>query len=129
MDPVADRLTQPFGSALNAQRALVRAARELAHALAHDFEDADLLRLGATCMQIATDSVVQARDLREVIRSWKECALGERQIRLVTYRALKAGCIDNETYDEMFRLATLAAHIRENERQRVRRKIQNLDIV
>jgi hypothetical protein len=80
-------------------------------------------------MQIGAQQALQARDPRAAMRSWRECYLGERQIRLLTYRALRDGCIDNKTYDVMFRLASRAARIREDERQRLRRKTLYLNLI
>jgi hypothetical protein len=123
------RLTQPYGDVFKTQQALIYAARELSRVLSGVHPEADVLQLGATCMQIAIENMLKTKDQREVIRCWRECALGEKQIRLVTYRALRDGCINTNTYDEMFRLASIAARIREHERQSQRRRMQYLDVV
>jgi hypothetical protein len=122
-------LTRPLGDCFKAHQALSQAAMELSRRLQHVYTDADLLRLGATCIQIGAQQALQARHPQLKLRSWRECLLGERQIRLVTYRALRDGCIDKNTYDVMFRLASLAARIREDERQRLRRKMQYLNLI
>jgi hypothetical protein len=122
-------LTRPLGDCFKAQQALSHAAMELSRRLQHVYADADLLRLGATCVLIGAQQALQARHAQAKMRSWRECLLGERQIRLVTYRALRERCIDNDTYDAMFRLASLAARIREDERQRLRRKMQYLNLI
>lgn len=122
-------VTRPMGDCFKAQQALSNAASELARRLQNVHPEADLLRLGAMCMQIGAQQALQAHDPRVAMRSWRECYLGERQIRLITYRALRDGSIDNRIYDVMFRLASRAARIREDERQRLRRKMQYLNIV
>lgn len=122
-------MTQPFGDCFKAQRTLVNAANELSRQLAGVHAEADLLRLGATCVQLGAERALQARDARIAIRSWHECSLGEKQIRIATYRALRDGCLETEIYDEMFRLCSWAARVREFERQRLRRRLQYLDIV
>ena len=122
-------LTRPIGDVFKAQRALIHVARQLSRALTGVHPEADVLHLGASCMQIAIENTLKTKDPREVMRNWRECGLGEKQIRLITYRALRDGCIDNQTYDAVFRLASQAARIREDERQRQRRKMQYLDIV
>jgi hypothetical protein len=122
-------LTRPLGDCFKAQQALVNAANELARRLQGVHPEADLLRLGAMCIRLGAERALQAREPQVAIRSWRECYLGEKQIRLITYRALRDRCIDIRTYDAMFRLAALAARIREDERQRLRRKMQYLNIV
>ena len=123
------RLAEPYGEFFKSQQALIHAARELSRALSGVHPEADVLRLGATCMQIAIENLLKTKDAHEMMRCWRECALGEKQIRLVTYRALRDGCISTKTYDEMFGLASLAARIREYERQSQRRRMQYLDII
>ena len=121
--------THALGPCYRLHRRLADAAAVLSRRLAGLFDDADLLHLGASCMRIAADRALQSQDARETLRSWRECALAERQIRLGTYRALKAGCIENDAYDELFRLAEQSRRIREEERLRVRRQLLRLDIV
>lgn len=118
-----------LASCFAAHRKLSEAAAVLARRLATTHEDADLLRLGASCMHIAAQAALQSNDSRQTLRSWRECALAERQIRLATFSALRVGCIDNRTYDDIFRLAREAARIREDERQRLRRQLHHLGIV
>jgi hypothetical protein len=120
--PFADRC-------FHRHRKLALAALQLHRELALIHDDADLFRLGATCMRIASQNALQGRDPQEVLRSWRECALAERQIRLATYRALKAGWIDNRRYDEMFHLARMTTRVREDERQRIRRQILRMGLV
>ena len=122
-------LTRPLGDCFKTQQALVHAANELSRRLQNVHPEADLLRLGAMCIRLGAEQALQARDPQQAMRSWRECGLGERQIRVITYHALRDGCIDKKTYDRMFRLASLAARIREDERQRLRRKMQYLNIV
>jgi hypothetical protein len=122
-------LTRPLGDCFKTQQALIHAANELARRLHNVHPEADLLRLGAMCVKLGAEQALQARDPQLAMRGWRECGLGEKQIRLITYRALRDGCIGKSTYDAMFRLAALAARIREDERQRLRRKMQYLNIV
>jgi hypothetical protein len=117
------------GQCFQRHRALVDEVMRLHGELAIAYEDADLLRMGANCMRLAAHAALQSHDPRQTLRSWRECALAERQIRLATFRALRAGCIDNRRYDKVFRLAGAAARIREDERQRVRRQLLRLDLV
>ncbi len=92
-------------------------------------DDGHLLQLGAGCMRIAAHDALASHDPRSTLRSWRECTLAERQIRLATYRALRARLIDNATYDEIFGMAREAARIREHERQRLRRQLLTLAII
>jgi hypothetical protein len=117
------------GRCFHRHRNLALAALKLHRELALIHADADLFRMGATCMRIAAQNALQTRDLQQVLRSWRECALAERQIRLATFRALRAGCIDNRRYDELFGLARITARVREDERQRIRRQILQMDLV
>jgi hypothetical protein len=121
--------TRPLGDCFGVHRKLYEAAENLARQLYGRHADSDLLQLGATCMRIASHDALQASDPRRAIRSWRECLLAERQIRMATFRALRDGCIRVAEYDQMFMLAMLATRIREDERQRLRRKLQYLDLV
>jgi hypothetical protein len=121
--------THALGPCYRVHRKLADAAALLSRRLAGVHDDADLLQLGASCMRIAADHALQAMEARQALRSWRECALAERQIRLGTFRLLRDGCIDNAVYDDLFRLATQAARIREDERLRARRQLLRLDIV
>ena len=108
------------GACFHAHRPLIEAATVLARRLASTFVDADLFHLGSACMRIAAENALQTQDPKEALRSWRECTLAERQIRIATYRALRAGCIGKDVYDEMFRVAKTAARVREDERLRLR---------
>lgn len=121
--------THALGPCYRLHRKLADAAAVLSRRLAGLHEDADLLQLGASCMRIAADHALQSTDARHTLRSWRECALAERQIRLGVYRLLRDGCVENAVYDDLFRLAAQAARMREDERQRVRRQLLRLDIV
>src|SRR5262249_1023213 len=88
------QLTRPLGDCFKAQRALSSAASELARRLQSFHPEADLLRLGAMCVQLGAEQALQARDPRAAMRSWRECYLGEMQIRRMTYHALRDRCID-----------------------------------
>jgi hypothetical protein len=79
-------------------------------------------------MRIAAQDALASRDACRTLQRWRECSLAERQIRLATYRALRIGCIKTGTYDHMFRLASKAARVREDERQRLRRQLQRLEL-
>jgi hypothetical protein len=106
-----------------AHRKVFEAADLLARELTSTFADFDLFRLGACCMQIAAESALQANDPKEALRRWRECSLADRQIRIATYRALRARCIGSDVYDQMFRLARKAARFREEERLRLRSRL------
>ena len=121
--------TRALASCFAVQRRLFEAAATLSRELSTTTEHGYTLHLGASCMRIAADRALQSQDARETLWSWRECGLAERQIRLGTYRALKAGCIDNDAYDELFRLAEQLRRMREEERLRVRRQLMQLDIV
>lgn len=110
-------------------RRLADTATALARRLMTVHEDADLLVLGANCMRMAAHAALQTTDPRQALRSWRECALAERQIRIATYRALRDGCIENPEYDALFGLAAKVARTREDERQRIRRQLQRMDVV
>jgi hypothetical protein len=112
-----------------AHRRLFEAAVVLSRQLTGVHPDADLLQLGASCMRIAAHGALQANDPRQTLRSWREAALAERQIRLATFRALRDRCIETAVYDDIFRMATHAARIREDERQRLRRVLHQLSIM
>jgi hypothetical protein len=121
--------TRALAACFGLHRQLADAAVSLSRRLQSVHEDADLLRLGASCIHIAAQEALQASDPRQMLRSWRECALAEQQIRIATYRALRDGCIETRVYDDLFRLATKVARIREDERQRVRRQLHRLDLV
>lgn len=116
-----------LGDLFGLHRQLADAAIALARRIMHD--DVDLLLLGANCLRMSAQTALQTNDERQQLRSWRECTLAERQIRIATFRALRDGCIGNAEYDDLFRLAARAARGRENERQRLRRQLQRLDLV
>lgn len=118
-----------LGRCYQRHRELALAAQRLHRELASRHGDADLLRLGATCMSVAARNAIESHDDYRTLRSWRECALAERQIRMATFRALRAGCIDNRRYDRMFELATQTARVREDERQRLRRRLLLTNVV
>jgi hypothetical protein len=117
------------GSCYLRHRELIEAAATLYRKIATAHVDADLLRMGANCMSIASSAAMQSNDARQTLRNWRECALAERQIRIATYRALRDGCINKHRYDLMFDAATKAARVREDERQRLRRQLLRMDLV
>ncbi len=110
-------------------RELIEATEQLYRKIMTAHVDADLLRMGANCMHIASSAAMGSRDPRQTLQSWRECALAERQIRIATYRALRDGCINKHRYDLMFQVATRAARTREDERQRLRRQLLRMDLV
>jgi hypothetical protein len=114
------------GQCFAVHRKLFEAASSLARTLGGVYDDADLLSLGANCMRIAALAALAAHEPLDALRSWRECALAERQIRIATYRALRERCIDTDLYDHMFGLAAQASRIREDERQRLRRQLIRL---
>jgi hypothetical protein len=118
-----------LGDCFGAHRQLADVASSLARRLMPLHDDADLLMLGANCLRMAAHSALQSSDERQALRSWRECSLAERQIRLATFRALRDGCIDASEYDDLFRLAARVARVREDERQRLRRQLQRLDLL
>jgi hypothetical protein len=65
----------------------------------------------------------------EALRSWRECILADRQIKLAIYVGLRRGGLNNGTYDDLFRLSRTVSRIREEERQRLRRELCNKTIV
>ncbi len=112
-----------------AHRALWETGAKLSRRLSTATDDGYLLHLGASCMRIAAENALASREPRDTLKSWRECALAERQIRLATYGALRSGSIDNATYDEVFVLAREAARIREHERQRLRQRLLRLAVI
>ncbi len=91
--------------------------------------EADQLRLGASCIQIAAERALAAHSEREAILGWSECELGDRQIRGATYRALALGRIGNGEYDETFDAAIVAARIRRDELLRLRRRMRVMTVI
>ena len=83
----------------------------------------DLLRLGASCLRISAERALGSSDPYAAARAWNECALGEQQIRMATFRALKKGIITNFQYDQLFLAATAAVRAREREIGRLRERL------
>jgi hypothetical protein len=121
--------TQPLHHCFAVHRELTIIASELARRLGAGFDDSDLLRLGASCVDIAAQHALAARDEREAIRSWAQCELGDRQIRAATYRALASGRIDNPEYDRTFGAAIVATRVRRDELLRLRRRLRALAVI
>jgi hypothetical protein len=80
-------------------------------------------------LRIASQQAVGAPDERQAIRCWSQCALGERQIRSATYRAMRKQRIQTREYDFTFVLAHRAALAREEELLRLRRRLQLLSVI
>ncbi|MCU1276514.1 MAG: hypothetical protein JWM53_60 [bacterium] len=118
-----------LGACFAVHRALWEAAAALSRRLSTSTEDGYLLHLGASCMRIASESALQARNENEGLRAWRECILADRQIKLATYLALRRGTIDNGTFDDIFAMAREASRLREEERQRLRRQLNRQIIV
>ena len=112
-----------------AHRMLWQAAAALSRKLTTATEDGHLMHLGASCMRIAAEGALQAQSHTAALRSWRECLLAERQIKLATFWALRRGAVDNGIYDDLFALSRRAASLREEERQRLRRAIQEQTLV
>jgi hypothetical protein len=112
------------------QRRLVHTARELSRKLPLAAVDVtDLLRLGFTCVHFAGERAFATHNEQEQVLAWKECELGERQIRRATFQALKAGWIQNQDYDQLFQIANHAKRIRDRELSRLRRRLRQLSVV
>jgi hypothetical protein len=118
-----------LGRCYAAQRKLFDTAAVLSRELTNETEHGYTMYLGAGCMRIAAQAALAARDPQSMLRSWRECGLGERQVRLATYRALRSGAIDAKTYDFIFALAREASRHREHERQRLRRQLLSLALI
>jgi hypothetical protein len=88
--------------------------------------ESDLLRLGAGCVNVASQRALTANDPRPALRAWSECEPGERQIRAATYRLLMLGQIAAEQYDMIFHVATRARQARRDEQLRLRRELREL---
>jgi hypothetical protein len=115
---------------LAAQRHMARMALELMRRLPSRAEELkDLLRLGASCIQIASEHAFGARNEHEAIRAWNECELGVRQIRSSTYRALRRGFITSQVYDQVFRIAAWATRLREDETLCLRRRLRQHSLI
>lgn len=121
--------TRATGECFAAHRALWEAAAVLARRLTTSSDEGHLLHLGASCMRIASEQALQSRGAWEALRSWRECILADRQIKLAIYLALRRGAVNEGTYDQLFGLAGKVARIREDERQRLRRELCRNTIV
>jgi hypothetical protein len=117
------------GNCFAAHRILWEAAAALARRLSTSTDEGHLLHLGASCMRIASEQALQARTPCQALRSWRECILADRQMKLGIYRGLRRGTVDTGTYDDLFRLASQVALVREDERQRLRRELYQNTIV
>lgn len=116
--------TRPLHDCFAAHRTLSETAGALSRRLHGRDEDAsDLLRLGATCIRLAAESALAAGSEREAIYRWRQCGLGDTQIRAATYRALRRGFIDTATYDATLAASITATRIRTDELVRLRRRL------
>ena len=113
------------GECFGAHRQVWEAAAALARRLKTTTQEGSALQLGASCMRLASEQALAARNGVEALRSWRECLLADRQIRLGTYYGLKHRTIDVGSYDMLFGLANRATKMREEERQRIRRQLIN----
>jgi len=103
-------------------RGLVEEALRVSRGLTHTAAgDSELLRLAAGCVALGARRAIAARDPRDAIAGWNECRLGDRQIRLATYRALRSGLVDIRQYDRVLAAAISATRAREDELLRLRR--------
>jgi hypothetical protein len=121
--------TLPVAECYAAHRALITEARRLSRQLQRALPDeSDLLRFGATCVDLAAQQALAARDDRQAVRGWAECDIGDRQIRIATYRALAHQVITTAEYDDTFATSIRAANARRDEMLRLRRRLR-LDAV
>jgi hypothetical protein len=128
MPPV--NYAKPLSDCFAAQRRLFEAAHALARRVGRaSEEDADLLRMGGSCVRIAAERAIASRVERDAIAAWRECELGERQIRLATYRAMRRGCIGTTDYDALFVIAARASWSRRDEIDRLRMRVQALSLI
>jgi hypothetical protein len=131
LDPLLDPDSPAHpADCLAAQRQLVRAARELSQKLPLVALDlTDQLRLGFSCIHFAAERALATHNDQEQVLAWKECALGERQIRRATFQSLKAGHIDNADYDRLFTIGNHAKRVRDRELARLRTRLRQLAVV
>jgi len=118
-----------MGECFAAHRMLWESAAALSRRLSTSTDEGHLLHLGASCMRLAAEQALQARSNWDALRSWRDCALADRQIKLAIYYALRRGTVDTGTYDDLFRLSHSVARLREDERQRLRRELNQRAIV
>jgi hypothetical protein len=114
--------TRPLYLCYQAHQELVRRAGALLQRIGRT-DDADLMRLAASCIDLAARRALATRDDAEAIRSWRECALGEQQIRAATYWAMRRGRLHAREYDETFGAAASATRAREAEIDRLKRRM------
>jgi hypothetical protein len=117
--------TRATAECFAAHRQLWEAAAALARRLKTTTEEGSALQLGASCMRLAAEQAFQTRDGVYALRSWRECTLADRQIKVGTYYGLRHGTLDCGSYDMLFGLASRAAKLREEERLRIRRQLVN----
>jgi hypothetical protein len=111
-------------------RGLVDEAHRISRGISHSASaDSDLLRLAAGCVSLGARRAIAARDPRDAIGGWNECRLGDRQIRLATYRVLLQGLIDTRQYDRVLAAAISATRAREDELLRLRRHLLRAALV
>jgi hypothetical protein len=120
---------RPTGECFAAHRVLWEAAAALSRRLSTTSDEGHLLHLGASCMRLASEQALQARSHWEALRAWRDCSLADRQIKLAIYFGLRNATVDTGTYDDLFRLSRDVARIREDERQRLRRDLNQRTIV
>ncbi|HEX9102819.1 MAG TPA: hypothetical protein VF997_11480 [Polyangia bacterium] len=118
-----------MGECFAAHRMLWESAAALSRRLSTTTDEGHLLHLGASCMRLAAEQALQARNHWEAMRGWRDCTLADRQIKLAIYYGLRRGTVDNGTYDDLFRLSRDVARLREEERQRLRREFNQRSIV
>lgn len=114
--------TQPLYACFQAHQELIRRTSALLQRIGPRDQDADLLRMAASCVDLAARRALATRNEAEAIRSWRECALGEQQIRAATYWAMRRGHIGTRDYDAAFGAAASAARAREAEIDRLKRQ-------
>jgi hypothetical protein len=116
--------TRPLHDCFAAHRTLSEQAGALSRRLhGRDEDSSDLLRLGAACIRLAAERALAAGSEREAIHGWRQCGLGDTQIRAATYRAFRRGLIDTATYDATLATSITASRIRTDELVRLRRRL------
>lgn len=108
-------------------RGLCEQARAVMRRLPFCARDArERLRRAICCMVVAGERALGARDESEALRSWLECELGERQIRVAAYRALRKRAIADADYEALFAVANQASRARRQVLVRLRRRMRLL---
>ena len=120
--------TRATAECFAAHRQLWEAAAEIARRLSTMTDEGHALHLGASCMRLSATQAFQARSGLDALRSWRECILADRQIKIGTYYGLRRGTLDTGSYDMLFGLASRVSKLREEERQRIRRELLNSSI-